>query len=759
MPIRSEEEHTMGLFGGEAEQHPHGITRCLSHPDVIYWSHDIGGVWRSDNAGRTWRKTVGAGLPSRYGQSIEVDPDDPETVFIILDNSFNWLLPDSAEGLYRSRDGGDSFIQVLSAPSIIYRIHRHNIAFDAASRTVSGATRWYAVFPDHGLYRSDDSADTWALQSDLTGHTTVYTVETHPSDGETVYVATSLGLFSSSDQGAGLASLGDLPAGSVSSVQVHPETPNVIYAVLRNQGLYRSTDSGRSFSLLRSFNAGRLALNPGHPDTMYLSGISGANTITSHDGGQSWITDMVTLPAPGLNRAGDAWKAKIEGALTGIVPNPTDPEEAVAYSRGTMWKTTDGGQTFFDSSTLFTGYSASWGLRSMTFDRFDSDRFALFNNDVGMTITENLSEFFDRRNDQAAGWRSSGEIEWLGTYSGDFQPIEGSEVIVASIGNYFRSEIMRSANAGESWTLVTDEVHPNYFVSFHPDDPDVVYAGNKISLDAGLSFSEVDFGTFNSLSPEIVGMCRGDGDTIYAMDASARNTLLRSDDRGVTWYQYAKPGWNFRWLDSYPSFEADPENPDKVYTLDSGHDLAIFDGSTWTSTGVLALAGGETNGNFVRRIAVDPTHPEVVYAGLAASGVPCVFRSVDGGATWVDITGNSPQTGSDAIQVNPHTGELFRGTGSGNWIHPPPSGFAYASTELVYDKQFDYATIETPPSLKIEGSADGEVTISWSPDAPTWKLQQSPSLNSPDWMAPAEGSANPLTLPATEDRMFFRLDQ
>ena len=41
------------------------------------------------------------------------------------------------------------------------------------------------------------------------------------------------------------------------------------------------------------------------------------------------------------------------------------------------------------------------------------------------------------------------------------------------------------------------------------DAPDVVYAGNKISLDAGLSFTPVDFGTFSGLSPEIVGICRG----------------------------------------------------------------------------------------------------------------------------------------------------------------------------------------------------------------------------------------------------------
>jgi len=485
MPIRSEAEYNLGRIGGEAEQHPHGIARCLNHPNVIYWSHDVGAAWRSDNAGKTWEKTVGAGLHSRNGQSIEVDPVDPNTVFIITDNSGNYLIPASDEGVYRSRDGGETFEQVLSSRSTLYRIYRHNIAYDLASVTSSNATRWYAAFPNNGLYRSDDSGDTWALQSSLAGHSTVYAVQTHPTDGQTVYVASSSGLYASSSRGTGLAPLGDLPFGTVSSVAIHPDNTETVYATLRAQGLYQSFNGGTNFTLLKSFDAGRVFLNPGHPEVIYLSGIN-ANTITSHDGGTNWITNMTTVPAPGFGRAGSGWKGSIAGAMTGIVPNPEDPDEAVAFSRATMWKTTDGGQTFVDSSTLFTGYAPSWGLTSMAFDQFNQGRFAFFNCDVGMTITTNQSDFFDLRNGQAWGWKSAGYISWVGTYSGDFQPIAGSQVIVASVGNYFATEIMRTANAGQTWSLVTSTDHRNFFVSFHPDDPDVVYAGNKISHNAGL---------------------------------------------------------------------------------------------------------------------------------------------------------------------------------------------------------------------------------------------------------------------------------
>lgn len=759
MPIRSETEFNQGLLGGEAEQHPHGIARCRNHPHVIYWSHDVGGAWRSINAGRTWRKTIGAGLPTPHGQSIEVDPVDPNTVFIILDKSYNYLLPDSDEGVYRSRDGGKNFEQVLSAATIINRTYRHNLAYDPASVTDTNATRWYAAFPDNGLYRSDDGGDHWAPQSSLSGHAFIHGVQAHPTDGRTVYVASGDGLYASANRGADLAPLGDLPPGAVSSIQIHPEEPNILYATLHGKGLYRSTNGGAHFSLLRSFDANKVFQNPGFPNVLYLTGLS-ANTIISHDGGETWITDMTTLPAPGLGRDQGGWKARIAGELTGIVPNPEDPDEAVAFSRATIWKTTDGGRTFVDSSTLFTGYAPSFGLNTMAFDHFDPKRFAFFNNDVGMTITTSHADFFERRNGQAWAWRQAGLIDWIGTYSGDFQPIEGSRVIVASVGNYFNTEIMRTANAGETWSLVTSNSHRNLFVAFHPDDPNVVYAGDKISTDAGRTFSPVDFGAFHAQQPEIVGMCRASADTVYAMDSPNREHLLRSDDRGATWYEYARPGWRFRRLDSIPTFAADPVDPDKVYTINEDYDLAIFDGDAWTGVGVLPLAGGDAHGNYVRRVAVDPTHPEVIYAGMAASGVPCVFRSTDGGSTWEDITRNSPMTGSDTLQVNPHTGELFRGTLSGTWIFPPPEGLTYPSTTLVYRKLHAYSTIETPPRLLIFPSIDSQINISWDPDAPTWFLEQSPELDiAVDWQDSPSGATNPVTLPIPASGMFFRLTQ
>jgi len=706
MPVRTRDEFLQGKFGGEAEQHLHSIARCLNHPEVIYISHDVTGIWRSIDSSETWKKALDKGLWVNQGQSIEVDPVDSKTVFLVGDNNWNYL-DEKRKGLYRSSNGGDNWDLVLPvetnySPSH-HRIYRHNIAYDPTTVTSTGAKRWYVAFPasqanvspidNGGFYRSENRGIAWTPVGKLPSHTTLYAIQTHPTDGKTVYLASNRGLFVSSARGENFMRLGNLPAQqAVSAIAINPKKPKIVYVTL-STGLYRSQDGGATFSEWKSYDAVRVFMNPGYPDVLYLVGKT--KTIVSHDGGLTW-NNMVVNVTPGLGRE---YKRALKGELTGIVANPKNPREAVAYSLATLWKSTDGGQTFKESATGFTGFAWAWYNTGVAFDPFDSQRLAFFNLDVGMTITTTGTDYFVRRNDQAWGWYTTfiddgqggttRKIPWIGTYSGSLQPIAGSQIIVASVGTYFRTTLMRSENAGSTWKLVEqpkegekyqDMFEMNEFIAFHPKVPNIVYAGNKISHDAGKTFVDINFGSF-SPAPKILGMCLSKPDTVYAMGGYMRQ-ILRSDDRGKTWRLYSKPGWQFKKLDSIPSFAVDPANCDKIYSIDKNGDMAIFDGKQWQSTGVLARVGGIEVGNFVRNIAIDPKHPEVIYAGMFASGIPGIWRSIDSGKNWENISNNLPRTGQRTMAVNPHTGELFTGSTVGTWVFPPP----YESENLIYDK-------------------------------------------------------------------------
>ena len=117
----------------------------------------------------------------------------------------------------------------------------------------------------------------------------------------------------------------------------------------------------------------------------------------------------------------------------------------------------------------------------------------------------------------------------------------------------------------------------------------------------------------------------------------------------------------------------------RLWDVSSGECLKVLQGHTswirgvaYSPDGRTVASGGEELGNFVRSVAVDPNNSDVIYAGMSASGGPCIFRSLDGGLTWEDITYNQPRTGVNAMAVNPHTSELYRGSAFGTWIFPAP---------------------------------------------------------------------------------------
>jgi photosystem II stability/assembly factor-like uncharacterized protein len=157
LQIRSKIEFEKTLPGGEGEQHPHSIARSLNNPDYIYLSHDVGGCWRSVDAGKVWEKTLDNGLFLCCCQSTQVDPNNPKLVFIIVQSYF-FPAGKAHEGLYHSVDGGKNWKFVLATDvnfnRKLHRKNRHNISYDLSTALAGKpAQRWYAAFPRNGSFR------------------------------------------------------------------------------------------------------------------------------------------------------------------------------------------------------------------------------------------------------------------------------------------------------------------------------------------------------------------------------------------------------------------------------------------------------------------------------------------------------------------------------------------------------------------------------------------------------------------------------
>jgi len=86
----------------------HHLERAPGRPERMFMQFH-GGVYRSDDAGRTWTD-IAEGLPSDFGFPLAVDPADPDSAYVIpLKADTDRVTPDGRVSVYETRDGGGSW--------------------------------------------------------------------------------------------------------------------------------------------------------------------------------------------------------------------------------------------------------------------------------------------------------------------------------------------------------------------------------------------------------------------------------------------------------------------------------------------------------------------------------------------------------------------------------------------------------------------------------------------------------------------------
>lgn len=190
-----------------------------SDTNRLYVGAPIGGVWTSEDAGRTWTPK-GDSLPYVAAGDIVVDHGNPKIVYVAVGDNGGWWS--YSLGVWKSVDGGAS---------------------------------WKPT----GLSRK------------LSDAFVVYALEMSPADPRILVAATSGGLQVTRDAGATWTRVKD---GVWTDVEFRPEDGAVLWAASENWSgtaqVFRSTDSARSFAQVSQFtrtgNRIALATTPADPD-------------------------------------------------------------------------------------------------------------------------------------------------------------------------------------------------------------------------------------------------------------------------------------------------------------------------------------------------------------------------------------------------------------------------------------------------------------------------------------------------------------
>ena len=265
------------------------------------------GVYKSVDAGRTWRNT---GLEDSYHiGAVRVHPKNPDIVYVAALGHL-WG-PNEMRGVYRTTDGGASWKQVLKRSGIAGSNNAGavDIAMDPGNPRVLYAAMWEisrkpwrmdSGGPGSGLFKSTDGGDNWTEISRAPGLPRGVLgrigIAVSPANTERVWAlveAADGGLFRSDNGGRNWTKVNDQNdlkqrAWYYAHIFADPKNADTVYAL--NVGMYRSIDGGRTFSTMRPPHGDNhgLWIAPNDPNRMIQSNDGGA-TIT-RDGGRTWST-------------------------------------------------------------------------------------------------------------------------------------------------------------------------------------------------------------------------------------------------------------------------------------------------------------------------------------------------------------------------------------------------------------------------------------------------------------------------------------
>jgi photosystem II stability/assembly factor-like uncharacterized protein len=177
---------------------------AVAMKNMAYATGNGGTVVKTVDGGATWRAITGP----RDVQSIAIDPRAHDTVFAGTTGS-----------LFRSRDGGDSWRLVATAPSPSKAAAKSHVAnpdtFDVILIDPHDSQIVYAGIRTGGVLKSADGGDTWLASSVGLANKDIRTLAVDLRDSQIVYVSTGGGVFRTTDGarswhrfGRGLAAIG-----------------------------------------------------------------------------------------------------------------------------------------------------------------------------------------------------------------------------------------------------------------------------------------------------------------------------------------------------------------------------------------------------------------------------------------------------------------------------------------------------------------------------------------------------------------------
>ncbi|MFQ5704197.1 MAG: WD40/YVTN/BNR-like repeat-containing protein [Gemmatimonadales bacterium] len=207
-----------------------GMYQRLREPSNMHSGGPNGGIFKSTDAGHTWRH-ITQGLPEGATGQIDIDfyRSDPQIMWAYVEASDE--LPEdlsiSGPGVYKSTDGGESWTYVLRHNSRPY--YHGRIRVDPTD-----SNNVYVIARD--FYHSRDGGQTWKRGSPWNGGGDDHDMWISPHDGGIFYNATDQGAYLSVDEGKTELAFNNMAIGQYYAIGVDMRDPYWIYGGMQDNG-------------------------------------------------------------------------------------------------------------------------------------------------------------------------------------------------------------------------------------------------------------------------------------------------------------------------------------------------------------------------------------------------------------------------------------------------------------------------------------------------------------------------------------------
>jgi photosystem II stability/assembly factor-like uncharacterized protein len=683
------------------------IADIVIHPDdnnLWYVAVGSGGVWKTENAGVTW-KPIFDGEASYSIGCVTVDPGNPHVVWVGTGENVGGRHVGYGDGVYRSGDGGGSWENLgLKDSQHISRIVVH--PGNSSVVWVAAQGPLWSEGGERGLYKTTDGGKNWKKvlgDDEWTGVTDVAIDPRHP---DRLYAATwqrhrNVAAYMGGGPGTGIHRSVDggetweqlkkgLPKSDMGKIglAISPQRPDVLYAAIeldrRTGAVYRSSDRGGSWNKMSETVSGgtgphyyqELYASPHRFDRLYLCDVV---MQISEDGGKTFRRmknkfkhvdnhalafrqddpDYLLVGCDGgVYESFDLaknWRFMANLPVTQFYKVALDDAEPFynIYG-GTQDNNTQGGPSRTDN---YHGIrNADWFIT--LFGDGHQPATEPGNPDI---IYSEMQQGYMARID-----RTTGEIVIIQPQPEEGEPYErfnwDAPILVSPHSPtrlYFASQrVWRSEDRGDSWTAISGDLTRNQ------DRITLPIMGGTWSWDAAWDFFAMsNYNTITSIaeSPLVEGL-------IYA--GTDDGLIQITEDGGENWRSLevgklpGVPATAF-----VNDIKADLHDANTVYVALDNHKYGDLNpyllrstnrGGSWKS-----IAGNIPERTLVWRLVQDHVRPDLLFAGTEFG----VYFTIDGGQRWIKLTGGVPTISFRDLAIQRRENDLVGATfGRGFYI-------------------------------------------------------------------------------------------